>query len=154
MTIANRFRRFVAAGGDDECWLWMGATSPKGYGQFHARGKTEQAHRVAWRLEFGEIPAGIQVLHRCDVRCCVNPAHLFLGSNADNNADMMAKGRHSYVPRNTGNANAGRKILADDAREIRKLRGAGSPIADLAAEFGVTARHVRKIVAGEFWRTA
>lgn len=71
------------------CLLWMGPTNNRGYGQ----AQRTTAHRVAWQLSYGEIPQGLLVLHKCDVRCCVNPKHLFLGTAGDNTQDMWNKGR-------------------------------------------------------------
>ena len=73
------------------CWLWTGALYPNGYGA--VAGREQLAHRAAWRFEFGEIPPGMQVLHRCDVTFCVNPSHLFLGTHQDNMRDKALKGR-------------------------------------------------------------
>lgn len=74
------------------CWLWKQAPIANGYGRTTVGYRRVLAHRLAWELTHGAIPDGLCVLHRCDVRLCVNPAHLFLGI-ADNNADRDAKGR-------------------------------------------------------------
>lgn len=82
----------------DTCWIWIGAgsTSKKGYGQIRlpgAKGRQTSAHRVSWILHRGEIPIGLDVLHKCDNPPCVNPDHLFLGTNQDNVNDKVSKGR-------------------------------------------------------------
>lgn len=93
---AERFWPKVDKSGD--CWLWTGATYPSGYGEFMFDTSIVAAHRAAWRLTRGSIPEGTLVLHRCDVRACVNPAHLFLGSQLDNMRDMAHKGRGVRPP--------------------------------------------------------
>lgn len=96
-TLLPRFEKFVFPDPNSGCWLWGGSEGTQGYGQFGVRvgGKSmpKLAHRVAWALYRGPIPDGICVLHRCDVRLCVNPDHLFLGSVPDNQRDMARKGR-------------------------------------------------------------
>ena len=87
LTIQERFWSKVDRSG--KCWLWTASRNSSGYGKFDGEG----AHRVAWRLAYGVIPYGACVLHRCDMPRCVNPAHLWLGTQADNVADMVAKGR-------------------------------------------------------------
>jgi hypothetical protein len=99
----DRFWSKVATAGPDDCWPWTAATTPKGYGRWTYRegGKNchTTAHRKAWELANGPIPAGFQVLHRCDNPPCCNPAHLWLGTHRDNMADKVAKGRQSRLGR-------------------------------------------------------
>jgi hypothetical protein len=75
------------------CWLWLGSVSSGGYGQLKIGGKLHRAHRLAWIVFRGPIPAGMMVCHRCDVPLCVNPDHLFVGTARDNFRDCLAKGR-------------------------------------------------------------
>lgn len=88
-----RFWPKVNVGSDDECWEWTAATWG-GYGQFGKSGRSYRSHRVAWVIDRGPIPPGLVVCHHCDNPPCCNPAHLFLGTIGDNNADRDAKGRH------------------------------------------------------------
>src|SRR4029450_10668027 len=93
--LSVRFWKYITPGPFDECWLWQGAPSKMGYGRIaiDKTGATAYAHRVSWEFHFGPIPAGMMVCHRCDTPMCVNPYHLFLGTQADNLIDMRRKGR-------------------------------------------------------------
>lgn len=146
------------SGGPDACHLWTGSRG-EGYGRIFCGGRLEGAHRVAWAIAHGPIPEGpghhgTCVLHRCDVRACVNPAHLFLGSVADNNRDMAGKGRLVLAPPMPGERNGRAKLTGADVAEIRRRVAAGEARASLGKEFGVSGWQVTRIVSGTRWRDA
>lgn len=103
MTTEERFWKKVdRSGGPDACWTWTAYRDCRGYGQVGYAGRVSGAHRVAWAMTHGDMPVGLCVCHRCDNPPCCNPAHLFVGTHADNNADMISKGRH-VAPRGDDN---------------------------------------------------
>lgn len=134
----------------DGCWLWAGYRNTKGYGftRIGGRGsKAVLAARLSWQLHKGPIPLGLHVLHRCDVPACVNPSHLFLGTNADNIADRVAKGRSYYGPRRWGDNHPNSKITEAQVREIIERRKNGETRKSLALEYGITGEHLSRIIA-------
>ena len=89
----DRFWDKVKKAGPDDCWEWQAGLNNKGYGSFRFEGKIHTAHRFSYLLNVGEIPEGHVVRHKCDNRCCVNPAHLETGTCSQNNQDMVNRGR-------------------------------------------------------------
>lgn len=88
----KRFWKYVEK--TSACWLWTGAKIPNGYGHITVNRRSLKAHRLSWELHYGLVPTGMFVCHRCDVKACVRPEHLFIGTNRDNQLDAVAKGRH------------------------------------------------------------
>jgi len=149
------------AGGPASCWLWNGSRFKDGYGQTRLFGGPS-AHRAMWVAHHGGIPAGLCVLHHCDNPPCINPAHLFLGSIADNNADMVAKKRHSFGGRHfasrhpemrRGELNSNAKLTAAQVAQIRaSFKGQPGEKARIARAHGVCWNTIDNIVRNRNWR--
>ena len=121
--VAERFRAKVDERGDDECWLWCGARTKDGYGILSAGRRGDpplRAHRVAYELHYGPVPEGLHVLHTCDNPPCCNPAHLYAGTNAQNIADKVARGRQSRTALQ-GSRNPCAVLNETIVREIRAM---------------------------------
>lgn len=138
----------------DQCWLWTAATFANGYGAFRLggrSGRTAYTHRLAWELTNGPIPDGVEVCHSCDVRACVNPAHLFLGTHAENMRDMADKGR-AKTSNAKGEAHPLARLTAADIAAIRERYAAGGVLQrELATEYGVGQVHISRVVRGLSW---
>lgn len=128
------------------CSIWAGYSTHDGYGRIRHKGRMKLVHRIAFELRFGPIPKGAMVCHRCDVRSCCNPAHLFLGSNKDNMLDMRAKGRQSR-----GASRPSAKLTLQQAAEIRERAASGETVRSLGAFYGVGKSTVSRVVRGEGW---
>ncbi len=148
----NDFWDYVdKSNGEDGCWPWLGSRLPRGYGTYKRNAK---AHRIAFEWAYGPIPKGFDVCHKCDNPPCVNPAHLFAGTKAQNNADMIAKGRAKYV---SGESHGRHKLTAAQVAEIRAMyrkdvRGFGQQM--LAKRFNVSSTTIRNIIIGKLWKLA
>lgn len=137
-----------------DCWEWTGGRLSAGYGTFWVkeRGSNRGAHVVGWELQYGPVPAGQDVLHRCDNPPCVR--HLFLGTQADNMADMQAKGRAQYPGPNTparGPAKPNAKLTEADVVAIRLLLAEGVRQSEIGRRFGVTHGAISRIRRGLNW---
>jgi len=156
LSVEERFWSKVdRSAGPEGCWLWTGSGDPKGYGTFWHDGRTRKAHRASWLLFKGGIPEGIWVLHRCDNPPCVNPAHLWLGTNADNVADMMRKGRDRHPlgvgPKRPARGAANGRAKLTEASVLAILADGRSHYR-IAADYGVTHGVIWRIKRGERWR--
>lgn len=167
MTLEDRFHEkyeIVEPGG---CWIWTGTVDGNGYGRIKVSGRRKGAHRVSWEIHNGPIPKGnghhgTCVLHHCDVTLCVNPAHLFLGSNADNVHDSMGKGRHSCqthsenlfssalskkIKRKHGEKHHYAKLTDREVVAIRILCVEMS-VPEISEIFNITPKYIRSIIKG------
>lgn len=132
------------------CWLWTGTCVRDGYGRLHHAGREMRAHRIAYEFARGAIPNGMLVCHRCDVPACANPDHLFLGTNAENMRDCVAKSRPARGERVATN-----KLTADQVREIRAACGSvperGLRLR-LARHYGVSWTQIDWIAKRRTWK--
>ncbi|MDQ3539711.1 MAG: HNH endonuclease [Chloroflexota bacterium] len=145
----NRFWAKVDKSG--ECWLWTAYRDRDGYGDVRMDGRKLVAHRVMWIIEHGPIPEGLYICHHCDNPPCVNPAHLFLGTNQENQLDAVRKGRQrGFSP--FGELNSHAKLTTAQVAEIRRLYAEGDVTQwQLGATFGVSDATISKIVRYKTW---
>jgi hypothetical protein len=142
--LMERFEKHFTPEPNSGCFIWTGAVDGHGYGHMrNNKGTTGRAHRVSWELYCGPIPAGNCVLHRCDMPCCVNPEHLFLGTQKDNVADCVRKNRRDIHP--PGPGHPGNKLSLDEVIAIKQSKHGPT---HLARQFGVSPTHVCAIQKG------
>lgn len=126
------------------CLLWLGAVHCNGYGQYTHKRRSYLAHRLAWQEANGRpVPAGMLVCHKCDVRLCVNPDHLFLGTHAENIADMVAKGRQGR-----GSRHSQAKLTVS---QVLAIRADGRSQRAIAMDYGVTQTQIGMIQRRRHW---
>ncbi len=137
--LESRIERIPESG----CWIWMRALSQDGYGAARFFCKSMRAHRLAWHAFRGD-PAGLQVLHHCDVPTCCNPAHLFLGTHDDNMGDKVAKRRQSF------GENHGMTKLTEE--QVVAIRADARTLQTIAAQYGVTFGLISHIKLRRLWK--
>lgn len=143
----ERFWSKVAVGAMNECWEWQAGKYANGYGQYYAWPHNVPAHRAAWMIANDqEIPQGLFVRHKCDNPLCCNPAHLEVGTPADNVRDMVERGRNRK-----GSGCQQAKLSEEDVVDIRRLLSAGHGAVELGKQFGVTHSTISLIASGRIW---
>lgn len=151
-----RFRERIEASisvDGNGCWIWQRAKATNGYGSFAlGGGKAARAHRISFEVFVGDIPCGLDVCHRCDVRACVNPSHLFTGSRSENILDASSKNRVSRTHQKKGSQHPSAKLDEQKAAEILVLLSSGEPKTRIAKRYGVSDRVILLISRGQLWK--
>jgi len=148
--IRERFWSKVNKSGPNGCWVWTASVDSNGYGKIFYQGKLIRASRMVWFLMFDEWPEA--VLHRCDNPPCVNPAHLFKGTQSDNLSDMRQKGRHRYEA-HSGVDNGRAKVTEEQVKQIRELCKRGDLTQrEIGKLFGLSNQMVSRIAAQQAWK--
>lgn len=146
--MVGRFWKKVKKGGEDDCWEWQASTrSGSGYGQFGIDGYAEYAHRLSFVLAFGQVPYGQFVCHRCDNRKCVNPRHLFAGTQKDNMADCANKERTVF-----GEKHPLSRLTSDTVAGILKDRRDGLSYREISKKYSRPMWTVRSVISGKNWK--
>lgn len=144
--ILNRFWSKIDKKASKSCWTWLASKNNDGYGRFGIGKKVYQSHRLSYYLHYGDFDQTMLVLHKCDMPACVNPNHLFLGTNKENTADRVKKGRSC-----AGSRHARAKIKEDDVAAIKNLLASGLTLRHVASIYNVAASTVSNIKTGKSW---
>lgn len=148
----SKFVRIPESG----CWIWMGGTNEKGYGIFGLGTRKQgitKAHRFSWQRKNGQIPDGMNVLHECGVAACVNPDHLYVGTQKENAADTKRMGRLK-LPDNSGTMATWAKLTNDDVRFIKSCKGKERGIGvELSKKFNVSKSCIYNIWSDLSWQS-
>lgn len=131
---------------ENGCWIWTAAKNPAGYGVMVYKKNLRLATRISWMEHVGEIPEGMNVCHRCDDPACINPEHLFLGTQRENMHDMIGKGRQ-YHPSGEDTHNC--RLSWD---KVRHIRSSGLPGTELARLYGVKKNTIYSVLKNRTWK--
>lgn len=147
--LRRRFEKFFEK--TDGCWIWKGDKQSKGYGRISINSVDTLAHRFAYELYKGPITDGLFVCHTCDNPACVNPDHLWLGTNQDNQIDCASKNRNYKLPWLGGSRHPRAVITEETAKAIKNFDGSNK---DAAEKFKVSKSVVSQIRTGQTWKHA
>jgi hypothetical protein len=150
--VSDAFWLHVEQRGPDECWPWIGSLTPRGYGRTsnpRAYGGQQLAHRAAWEVVHGQIPARMSVCHHCDNPPCVNPDHLFLGTHADNMRDLRDKGRRRGKHRGPNHVRT--HLTERDVQIIRVLCRIGYTSKEVGQRYNMSESGIQNIRKGRSW---
>ena len=145
----DRFWSSVDIKSNEECWEWKKGTTADGYGVFHYGNSSIRTHRFSYQLHNRKLEAQECVCHSCDNPKCVNPNHLWIGTRAENNADMEAKGRAVHIVQKSGENNSNAELTVSEVIAIRVMSRKGMPQARIANYIGISPATVCMIVGGE-----
>jgi len=148
--IIDRFLSRIDQKSSDECWPWLGGTTPSNRGMMRVDGQQTNVYRISFRIFCGEIEANKVIMHKCDNPNCVNPSHLIKGTQQDNVNDMYAKNRQRHTP--SIGSNNGRAVLNEiNVKDIKDLLRQGYSQSEIARMYEVTPRTICAINAGTLW---
>lgn|SRR3990167_3823034 len=144
----ERFWKCVDKQSIGGCWIWIGGKIGDGYGSIYFYGSRLLTHRVSWILLRGDIPEGLEVLHQCDIRACVNPDHLFLGTQLDNMRDCASKKRLN----NSGENNPRHILTEEMVLRLREEFDRGISVKDLSERYGIAKHNLWALRSGKTWK--
>jgi hypothetical protein len=155
--VAKFWSKVDRSGDRGACWTWRGRTNRRrngaiSYGAFSVTGKDYSSHRLSWLLSKGDIPDGLCVCHRCDNVTCVNPDHLFLGTQSENMRDCISKGRDKILHGLPGESHGYAKLTEGDVLEIRRLLASGVSCASLGRQYRVNQKTIYWIQIRRNWK--
>ncbi len=165
MTLPDLIKALEAATGPSECHIWPRKKDATGRGRIWVDGKIKLAHRAVWEMKNGPIPVGMLLCHHCDNPSCVNIAHLYVGTSADNSRDMVDRDRHFSVRHPEAAAEMGRKLGLQNTwargtgnpkaklspEQVATIKVDGRPTRFLVADYGVTRTTIQRIRSGDLW---